>query len=117
MWLDGPLAPEGRVAGELRRLFLAMNGIALRAPPMPSLLQAPSAWDRLHEVSVPTLVLWGDLDFPDLSARCRALVERIPGARGEVVEGTAHLPTLEQPERCAALLRSFLASAVSSSSS
>jgi pimeloyl-ACP methyl ester carboxylesterase len=110
IWLDGPLAPEGRVAGELRRLFLDMNGIALRAPPMPSLLAASSAWERLHEVRVPTLVLCGDLDFPHLAERCRVLVERIPGARGEVIEGTAHLPTFEQPERCAALLRSFLAS-------
>jgi pimeloyl-ACP methyl ester carboxylesterase len=111
IWLDGALAPEGRVAADgLRRLLLEMNGIALRAPPMPSLLEPPSAWERLHEVRVPTFVLWGDLDFPELSSRCRALVDRIPGARGEVLGGTAHLPSLEQPERCAALLRGFLAS-------
>jgi pimeloyl-ACP methyl ester carboxylesterase len=33
LWLDGPLQPEGRVAGEARRLFLDMNAIALRSPP------------------------------------------------------------------------------------
>ena len=34
LWLDGPLAPEGRVTGEARQLFLDMNGIALRSPPV-----------------------------------------------------------------------------------
>jgi hypothetical protein len=31
LWLDGPTAPEGRVGGDLRALFLEMNGRALRA--------------------------------------------------------------------------------------
>ncbi len=31
MWLDGPSAPEGRVSGLIRNLFLEMNGRALQA--------------------------------------------------------------------------------------
>jgi pimeloyl-ACP methyl ester carboxylesterase len=32
LWLDGPTAPEGRVGGGVRELFLEMNGRALRTP-------------------------------------------------------------------------------------
>jgi pimeloyl-ACP methyl ester carboxylesterase len=108
-WLDGPLAPEGRVAGDLRELFLTMNSIALRAAPLPSLLNPPPAFDRLDEIKAPVLVMWGDLDFPHLQERCSELVERLADATPEIVEGTAHLPTLEQPVRCAALIAAFVA--------
>ena len=30
LWLDGPLSPNGRVNGEVRELFLDMNGNALQ---------------------------------------------------------------------------------------
>ncbi|MFP3803257.1 alpha/beta hydrolase, partial [Paraburkholderia sp. SIMBA_027] len=33
LFLDGPLAAEGRVGGEVRVLFLDMNGRVLRAAP------------------------------------------------------------------------------------
>ena len=109
LWLDGPLCAEGRVSGPLRELVLDMNGIALRAPPMPSLRQPPAAYDRLEQIKAPTLVLCGDLDFPHLQERCADIVRRVPGAVGQVLEGTAHLPTMEQPARSAAIIRAFVA--------
>jgi pimeloyl-ACP methyl ester carboxylesterase len=57
----------------------------------------------------PTLVLWGDLDLPHLQARCETLVDRIPGAQRMRLEGTAHLPSLEAPERFNPVLADFLA--------
>jgi pimeloyl-ACP methyl ester carboxylesterase len=107
-WLDGPLAPEGRVGGDLRKLFLRMNAIALNAPPLPSLQQPPPAYERIPEIAVPTLLLWGDLDFPHLQARCHHLAQWLPRATSHVIKDTAHLPSLEQPERCAALIRAFV---------
>jgi pimeloyl-ACP methyl ester carboxylesterase len=110
LWLDGPTAPEGRVGGDARALFMDMNGIALRAADPGSAIEPePAAWDRLQEVRAPTLVLWGDLDLPHLQARCEALVQRIPGARRVVLPGTAHLPNLEAPARFNAALAAFLA--------
>jgi len=44
LWLDGPLAPEGRVTGEARRLFRNMNAIALRSPPIGRDLDATLAF-------------------------------------------------------------------------
>jgi pimeloyl-ACP methyl ester carboxylesterase len=52
--------------------------------------------------------LWGDLDFPHIQSRCLRLLEMLPHAKAQVIKGTAHLPTLEQPEPCAAAIRAFL---------
>ena len=113
LWLDGPSAAPGRVAGPARALFLAMNDIALRAAdPGEEIEPAPTAWQRLEELDVPVLVLWGDLDLPHLRSRCEELVQRIRGAQRAVLEGTAHLPGLEAPERFNAELRRFVASLV-----
>lgn len=111
LWLDGPSSAPGRVSGAARRLFLAMNDIALRAPDPGEAIEDAPAWERLEHVRVPTLVLWGDLDLPHLQARCEEVVRRIPAAKRVVLDGTAHLPSMEAPERFDAVLAEFLASA------
>jgi pimeloyl-ACP methyl ester carboxylesterase len=107
-WLDGPLAREGRVGGALRELFLEMNGIALRSGPRGTELEPPCAIDRLHRIGAPTLLIWGDLDFPDIQQRCRQLATSLPNARACELSGTAHLPNLEQPAEFNRELRAFL---------
>lgn len=108
LWLDGPTSPEGRVSGKVRELFLNMNGIALRAPELTQEQESPPAFERLAEISVPTLILWGDLDFPHVQARCRHLAKTVPKAQAKIIKGTAHLPNLEQPSKFNAALLSFL---------
>lgn len=108
LWLDGPRAPRGRVTGPARELFLDMNAIALAAPDPGNAIDEPSAWVRLELIGRPTLVVWGDLDLPHLQDRCAALVQRIPGARGKLLAGTAHLPNLEEPARFNTALSEFL---------
>jgi pimeloyl-ACP methyl ester carboxylesterase len=107
LWLDGPLAREGRVGGEARRLFLDMNGRILRAPPAAN-TDAIAAHDRLGEIAVPALVIWGDLDFPHIQARSRHVAAAIPGAAGHELAGTAHLPSLERPDEITALIAAFI---------
>lgn len=58
-------------------------------------------------IAVPTLVLLGDLDVVCTPASER-LATAIPGARYEVLEGTAHMPHLESHPRCLAVIRDFL---------
>ncbi|WP_458095776.1 alpha/beta fold hydrolase [Roseomonas sp. WA12] len=108
LWLDGPLAPEGRVVGEARRLFLEMNGIALRASPVGTDGDATSAFGQLGELSVPALVIWGDFDFPHIQERCSQVVARLPDAAGHVVAGAAHLPSLEQADAVTDLVAAFI---------
>ncbi len=47
VWLDGPTAPEGRVQGAVRDLFLEMNGRALAADDPGEQRDDAAAWDRL----------------------------------------------------------------------
>jgi pimeloyl-ACP methyl ester carboxylesterase len=112
-WLDGPLARDGRVGGPVRDLFLAMNELALRAEPRGTELHAPAAWDRLDAIRAPTLVAWGNLDFPDVIAAAEHVVARVGGARRYVFTGAAHLPSLEQPAAFNRLLADFCSDCVS----
>lgn len=107
-WLDGPTSAPGRVGGAVRELFLDMNGIALEMPDLEQEVEPASAYDRVSELALPVLVIWGDLDFPHVIERCAYLVETIPGAQGVEIPGTAHLPNLEKPEAVSALLRPHL---------
>ncbi len=111
-WLDGPLAPEGRVGGAVRELFLAMNELALRAEQRGVAIEPPPAYPRLQEIAVPALVVWGDLDFPHIAERCEYLAARMPAARAHVLRNAAHLPNLEHPAEFNRALDDFLATAV-----
>ena len=108
LWLDGPLAPEGRVTGEARRLFLDMHALALRLPPPGSNLDAAPAFGRLGEISVPTLVIWGDLEFPHIQERCRHVAATVLNGSGHELAGAAHLPSLERPADVTGLLAEFI---------
>ena len=108
LWLDGPLAPEGRVTGEARHLFLDMNAIALRSPPVGRDLDATPAFPRLGEISVPTLVISGNLDFPHIQERCRHVAETMPNGSLHEMAGVAHLPSLERPAAVTGLLAEFI---------
>ena len=108
LWLDGPLAPEGRVSGPPRDLLLEMNSIALRASPFGSDVDIPPFFDRLAEIVVPTLVIWGDLDFPHIQERCRHIVATVQNGSAHEMPGTAHLPSLDRPAKVTALLSEFI---------
>jgi pimeloyl-ACP methyl ester carboxylesterase len=95
MWLDGPSSPEGRVGGATRKLFLEMNGCALRAPDPGAQAELPDAWARLGEISVPTLILIGRLDTEELLAIDELAAGLIPGAQLRYLDGVAHVPHLE----------------------
>ncbi|MEM8533100.1 MAG: alpha/beta hydrolase [Chloroflexota bacterium] len=108
LWLDGPMSSDRRVDGELRELFLDMNGIALRMPELTQEIEPLSAYERMTDVRVPTLVISGELDFPFIKEQGQYLVERIPSAKGEEIRNTAHLPNFEKPQVVNKLLRDFL---------
>ncbi|AQS69765.1 alpha/beta fold hydrolase [Streptomyces pactum] len=63
--------------------------------------------DRLHEITVPTLVLAGEIDIL-LPPRYGSIVaERIPGARFEVMNQEAHQPFQEVPDTFNARVSAF----------
>lgn len=106
LWLDGPVADEGRVGGAVRHLFLEMNA-GIRPAGMDR--DAAPAHDRLDAIAVPSLVIQGDQDFPHIQVRSRYVAASIPGAIHQPFAGVAHLPSLEQPEGITDRLGRFIA--------
>jgi pimeloyl-ACP methyl ester carboxylesterase len=66
--------------------------------------------ERLPEIDIPVLVVWGRNDLLVPVTDAYAYAELIgANARVEVFEDTGHVPMLERPSRFNALLRGFLA--------
>jgi 3-oxoadipate enol-lactonase len=64
--------------------------------------------DRLHRITVPTLVLCGDGDTGTPPAGNRRIAELIPGARYIELENARHTPMVEYPELFAGILLDWL---------
>ena len=108
LWLDGPVAEEGRVRGAARDLFLDMNGRALAAADPGREASLPPAWDLVAKVDVPVLVAVGQLDLPHVVERSALLAARLPRARLVVLPDVAHLPALEGSAALIAAVLDFL---------
>lgn len=114
LWLDGPLAAEGRVTGDGRQLLHEMAAIAMRSPPVgpdADLAATPGvapAFHRLGEIGAPALVIWGDLDFPHIQDRCRNAAAILPNGSGHMLMGAAHLPSLEPHADIPGLVAGFI---------
>ncbi len=70
--------------------------------------------DRLAALPVPTLVVVGLYDRNTGVEACRDVATRLPAARLSVFEHSAHFPDMEEPERYAAAVRTFLAESAAS---
>lgn len=107
-WLDGPRAKSGRVSGAARELFLDMNAKALSKPPLSKEEEAPDAWSRVDAITAPTMLIVGDEDFTTLIDRHDHLSETMPNSFAAVVEGVAHIPSIERPDMINRMLEEFL---------
>lgn len=67
----------------------------------------PNAAARLGEIRVPTLVVIGGYDRPHAQQVATTLFDRIEGARHVLMEGVAHLPSLEAPDALADIVLQF----------
>lgn len=112
IWLDGPHAPVGRIGGAIRDKFLNMNKIALENEVLElgnAIPLDPPAVTRLGELQLPTLVLYGTLDTAHIHAAGQYMAQNIPNATVVVMEGVAHLPSMEQPAAFNRHVLNFLA--------
>jgi 3-oxoadipate enol-lactonase len=71
-------------------------------------LAQPSAVNRLAEIQAPTLVVAGDLDRPEVDVRAKLLSRSILRAQKVVVNGTAHVPSMEKPQEFNRVVLGFL---------
>ncbi|GAA1960531.1 alpha/beta hydrolase [Kitasatospora viridis] len=79
-------------------------------PSVPEQPLSPPASGRLAEVAVPTLVVSGLADSPEILAVSRLLADGIPHARHLELPDTGHLPAMERPAEVTAALGELLGS-------
>ena len=113
VWVDGVSRDPDQVDPDVRERLREMQRRAFEvqmAEPDagPEEPFEPPASTRLGDVGCPVLVLVGDLDQPVILEVADQLVEGIPGARKEVITGTAHAPNMEKPEEFNRLVLDFL---------
>lgn len=63
--------------------------------------------DRLSEIKVPTLILFGEHDRVVPPGNAPLLTERIPGAQMKILSGVGHIFPIEAPEATVKALREF----------
>jgi pimeloyl-ACP methyl ester carboxylesterase len=113
MWVDGPSRSADRVDPELRRKIGEMQRRAIEiwreAGEEGDHQPLVENWgERLGEISVPTLILVGELDRPEMHEIADRLEAEIPDTRRETIAGTAHVPNMERPEEFDRLVLEFL---------
>src|SRR5262245_1749253 len=114
MWVDGPSRTPDQVDPGLRRKMAEMQRRAIdiwrEAGEEGEHRPLVEDWGgRLREISVPTLVLVGELDRPEMLEISEKLEAEIPNARRETIAGAAHVTNMEQPEAFDRLVLEFLA--------
>lgn len=67
------------------------------------------ARDRLAEIEIPVLIVWGTDDWVIPSVAAHSYNRRIPGSQLAIFERTGHVPQLERPSRFNRLLDEFIA--------
>ena len=119
-WLRHPFTSlqtsDARMRALLLRIVARYPGHDLRAPDAGAASVAIGSADatlrsarlRLKDVSVPTLVINGELDTEQRRAAGAALARRLPEARHALVAAAGHLPNLDNPGAYDELLAAFL---------
>jgi 3-oxoadipate enol-lactonase len=114
MWVDGPSRSPDEVDPEMRRKIGEMQRRAIeiwRESGEEDGNHQPLVEDwgeRIGEISVPTLVLVGELDRLEMREIAERLEAEIPNARRETIAGTAHVPNMERPNEFDRLVLEFL---------
>lgn len=115
-FLDSALGPRGEEAQPLVAQMLVDNQHLFSGDAAFIVPSEPLAIDRLAAVQVPTLVVTGEEDHPDILEIGRMLATGIAGAERQTVAGAAHMVSLDAPEEFNRILLRFLAKAAKKSS-
>jgi 3-oxoadipate enol-lactonase len=112
MWTDGPMRTPDQVDPAVREKVRVMTTRNFEHPEEENATQprtlAPLAISRLSEIHVPTLIIIGDQDVVDILKIADILEKGIPGARIEVIPGTAHHLNMEKPQEFNRIVLDFL---------
>ncbi len=114
IWIDGPFRQPEQVnplvrqrAAEMNRIVLA-NGTWGKADAQLANPLNPPAVQRLNEMRVPTLIIAGGLDHPEVLRAAEVMAAAIPHAEKVIIPNCAHLPNMEQSAEFNRVVLDFL---------
>lgn len=102
LWVDGMFRQPEQVDPRVRQRAAEMNWIAVSNGTWAMDMQPPNPLDppavqRLAEIRVPTLVIAGALDHPEILRAADVMVSEIKGAQKVIIPDAAHVPNMEKP--------------------
>jgi pimeloyl-ACP methyl ester carboxylesterase len=114
-WVDGPRRQPEDVDPGVRERVAEMQRLAyeLQLPVWETADEEPlvdKLAERLGEVAVPTLILVGEEDVPEMHQIADRLERELPNAQRASIADTAHVPSLERPREFDQLVLPFLQS-------
>ena len=115
--MDGPFRQPEQVDARVRQQAAAMNHISVvndtwaRADLQPLRPLVPPAIERLDQARVPTLIIDGALDDPEILRAGELMHKQIPGAKKIILPESAHVPNMEKPAEFDRAVLSFLGAA------
>ena len=109
-WTDGPYRRPTDLDPQVRERIRALlwTRIAQGASVGEKQPLLPPAIERLQEIDVPTLIVVGELDLPDILAIAALLAHNIPGAQQVIMPEVAHMLNMEQPAAFNQIVLDFL---------
>ncbi len=112
LWLNHPLfipaCENPTVAARLKEMVADYSGWHL-VNNNPGRIPKPYAMERLSTINVPTLIIIGERDTPNIHGIADILEERIAGTKKVVMPGVGHMSNMEDPERFNEIVLGFLA--------
>jgi 3-oxoadipate enol-lactonase len=94
--LFAPANAQPDVADSLRVMIDRYSGWHLHHPDPGTAPKTPVA-QLLPSISIPTLVMIGELDLPDFQAIARRLAQELPAAELRIIAGSGHMSNMEAP--------------------
>jgi pimeloyl-ACP methyl ester carboxylesterase len=93
-----PFRVDPATIPDAQKAIMAVNDAALAVYAGSPVMADPTLLSRLSDISISTLVLWGESDQIADPAYGRAYAAAIHGARYEIVSATGHMPQMETPD-------------------
>jgi len=107
-----PMRPAGRipsVRSALRSIMEEYSWVSLFEDYGKYVELQPPVYERLEEISCPTLIISGDLDIEEFREEAEVLARRVPGADLVRIGGAGHMVNMERPAEFNTAVLTFLA--------
>lgn len=109
-WTDGPTRSPQQMNKEIRekvKIMLKNTYVNWNSSVKQKRL-SPPAIDRLAEIKVPVLTIYGDIDVQGIKELADKITKDIPGAKKSIIKNAAHMVNMEFPNEFNETVEKFL---------